>query len=765
MKRELFNDGWVFYASGGTSLENTVSGTPEPKSVKLPHDAMIAQKRDPHNPTGNATGYYPYRTVHYMKDFEVKDASEEIFLEFDGVYMNTAVYINGTLAAQHINGYTSFTVHITPYLRQGKNTVKVLVRNGVPSSRWYTGTGIYRDVYLLSSGQIHIAPNGVRISTIQADSNIAVLRVETTLFNRENKVSDLVLRHEIEDSEVSVPVTLLPGEEKTVTARIELERPRLWSLDTPELYVCKTDLVGLDHEITRFGVCTLSLDSKHGLRINGETVKLRGGCVHHDHGVVGAVEHRSLEERRIRKLKEAGYNAVRCAHCPASKTLLEICDEVGMLVMNELCDAWTQPKVDFDYSAWFTSHWEADCEAMVQTSFNHPSVIFYSIGNEICEVSNKFETQYGRRIADKLRSLDPSRYVTNCVNIALSVIDRLPELAVRAGADINTIMNGNMTELIRLMATKEVGSPLEEAFSYLDAAGYNYAPYRYSTDIESYPGRIIIGSESYPAALYDNWALCEKLPQVIGDFGWSVWDYIGEAGVGQHHYGETSDFDLYGAYPWKTANCGDFDLIGDRRPISYWREIVWGLRMAPYICVQDPMHFGEKQSPTRWGWSDAIRSWNWRGFEGKPIAVEVYSNADEVELFYNGRSVDIKTPTKCKAVFETVYAPGTLTAVSRRNHVETGKDALMTASYDVHIKWERKGRGIIEISVVDESGLLNPDADMDVHIENDVEILGFGSADPKSEENYFDRTIKTYKGRALLVMREGEESNGYNEGK
>ena len=465
MKRELFNDGWVFYASGGTSLENTVSGTPEPKSVKLPHDAMIAQKRDPHNPTGNATGYYPYRTVHYMKDFEVKDASEEIFLEFDGVYMNTAVYINGTLAAQHINGYTSFTVHITPYLRQGKNTVKVLVRNGVPSSRWYTGTGIY----------------------------------------------------------------------------------------------------------------------------------------------------------------------------------------------------------------------------------------------------------------------------------------------------------ANMTELIRLMATKEVGSPLEEAFSYLDAAGYNYAPYRYSADIENYPGRIIIGSESYPAALYDNWALCEKLPQVIGDFGWSAWDYIGEAGVGQHHYGETSDFDLYGAYPWKTANCGDFDLIGDRRPISYWREIVWGLRMAPYICVQDPMHFGEKQSPTRWGWSDAIRSWNWRGFEGKPIAVEVYSNADEVELFYNGRSVGIKTPTKCKAVFETVYAPGTLTAVSRRNHVETGKDTLMTASYDVHIKWERKGRGIIEISVVDESGLLNPDADMDVHAENEVEILGFGSANPKSEENYFDRTIKTYKGRALLVMREGEESNGYNE--
>lgn len=745
----------MFQMGGGTALENTVCPPQTPVEVTLPHDAMIAAKRDPHNPTGNATGYYPYRTVHYTKTFEVENPSETIYLQFDGVYMNAAVYLNGALAAQHVNGYTPFTAFITPYLKKGENTVKVLVRNGVPSSRWYTGAGIYRDVRILRAGAIHIAPDGVQISTPQVEKDLAVLRVETTLINRGNAVCDAILRHRVETHEVSAPVTLLPGETKTVTLRLELEQPRLWSTETPELYVCETQLVGLDRKITRFGVRSLQLDTKHGLRVSGEPVKLRGGCIHHDHGVVGAVDYRALEERRIRKLKEAGFNAVRCAHCPASRTLLEVCDEVGMLVMNELCDAWTQPKVDFDNSAWFTQHWAEDCEAMVRVSFNHPSVILYSIGNEIGEVSNKFEAQYGRKIVDKLRSLDQSRYVTNCVNIALAVLDRIPEMAVRAGADINTILNGDMGELLRLMATKEIGQSLEEAFSYLDVAGYNYAPYRYASDAANYPERIIVGAETYPAALYDNWALCENLPQVIGDFGWSAWDYIGEAGVGQHRYGEVSDFDLYGAYPWKTANCGDFDLIGDRRPVSYWREIVWGHRAAPYIAVQNPAHFGERQSPTRWGWSDAERSWNWKGFEGKPIVVEVYSNADEVELTCNGESLGTVKPEKCKALFKTVYKPGTLSAIGRRGGEETGRDTLLTASENVHIEKIDCGGGITEISVVDENGVLNPSVVLTISAsaDGDLAILGFGTADPRSEENFFDRTIKTYRGRAVIVTR------------
>ena len=759
MKRESFNDGWLFCRGSGTSLERTVSGAKTPVPVTLPHDAMIGAVRDPQTPTGNATGYYPAETVHYTREFEWDDPSDAAYLEFEGVYHNAAVYVNGCLAAQHHNGYTPFTVDISPFLKTGKNNVKVLVRNGVPSSRWYTGTGIYRDVWLHRAGSVHIAPNGVKITVTEADEEAAALLIQTTLVNRETKQQTLRLRHRIGDTEISAPVTLLAGETKTVTLRFTLEHPRLWSVDRPYLYDCETELEGLDTEHTRFGVRTLSLDVRRGLRVNGEPVKLRGGCIHQDHGVIGTAEHRALTFRRIRKLKEAGYNAVRCAHFPTSRAVLEACDELGMLVMLELCDAWTAPKVDFDSSAHFLSHWKEDAAAMVELAFHHPSVIFYSIGNEICEVSDPHEVQYGRQICDHIRRLDPTRYLTNCVNPVLSLMDRIPELAVRAGADINSILNGNAAELARLMASREIGEPLEEAFSYLDAAGYNYAAFRYEADASQYPHRIMLGAECYPGALYENWKLCEKLPQLIGDFGWAAWDYLGEAGVGQHRYGEALDYDLYGAYPWRTANCGDFDLIGDRRPVSYWRQIVWGLRKEPYLAVQDPAHYGEKQSPTRWGWSDALRSWNYRGYEGKPVVVEVYSDADEVELLVNGRSVGKQKTERCKALFDTIFEPGELTAINIRNGKPAEQDRLMTASDEVHLEQTDFGGGIIELSVKDKVGVLNPEAVLTLTAKTSggLTIRGFGTANPKSEGNYFDKTIRTWHGRALIVTRgEGE---------
>ncbi len=755
MKRENFNGGWMFCRGSGTALERTVHGAQTPIPVTLPHDAMIGRERDPQTPTGNATGYYPAETVHYTKEFTLDEVPGAAYLEFEGVYHNTAVYVNGCLAEQHPNGYTAFPVDLSPFLKKGKNTVKVLVRNGVPSSRWYTGTGIYRDVWLLRVGSVHIAPNGVKITVTEADEEAAALLIQTTLVNREGRQQTLRLRHRIGDTKISAPVTLLAGEAKTVTLRFTMEHPKLWSVDNPFLYDCETELEGLDREHTRFGVRTLSLDARRGLRVNGEPIKLRGGCIHQDHGVIGAVEHRALTFRRIRKLKEAGYNAVRCAHFPTSRAVLEACDELGMLVMLELCDAWTTPKVELDYSAHFLSHWMEDAAAMVELAYNHPSVIFYSIGNEICEVSDPHEVQYGRQICDHIRAMDPSRYLTNCVNPVLSLMERIPELAVKAGADINSILNGNAEELARLMASREIGEPLEEAFSYLDVAGYNYATFRYEADAAQYPHRVLLGAECYPGALYENWRLCEKLPQLIGDFGWAAWDYLGEAGVGQHRYGEAVEYDLYGAYPWRSAGCGDFDLIGDRRPVSYWRQIVWGLRKEPYLAVQDPAHYGETQSPTRWGWSDALRSWNYRGYEDKPIVVEVYSDADEVELLVNGRSVGKQKTERCKALFDTVYEPGELKAINIRDGKSAEQDRLMTASNEVHLEQTDLDGGIIELSVKDKQGILNPEAVLTITAETNGErsILGFGTANPKSEGNYFDKTIQTWHGRALIVTR------------
>ncbi|MBR3359173.1 MAG: DUF4982 domain-containing protein [Solobacterium sp.] len=755
MKKECFNEDWLFHSGIGTAFEKTIHGEAAAEKVTLPHDAMIRQKRDEHAPAGNASGYYPYTSACYTKKFTLDDEPETLYLEFEGVYKNASVYLNGSLIAQHANGYTPFLTDISQYVRQGSNSLKVLVRNSVPSSRWYSGTGIYRDVWLYRAKDVYIVPHGVKVTVLHADQKTAELSVSTEIVNRLRSRVSVQLVHRIENEEIRTTATMCPGETKTVTLRFYVKNPHLWNPETPYLYECHTELCGYDTDTVCFGIRTLSLDPYRGLRINGEEIKLRGGCIHQDHGIVGGIEHEAMTCRRIRKLKEAGYNAVRCAHFPTSRTVLEACDEIGMLVMLELCDAWTTPKVEGDYSCEFRSDWKQDTEDMVRLAYNHPSVIIYSIGNEIFEVSDPHEVQYGLQICSLIRSLDQTRYTTNCINMILAMLDKIPELAVRTGVDINSILNGNMEELHKVLASKEMGEPLEEAFSQTDIAGYNYAEFRYETDIRDYPQRIILGTECYPGALYDNWQLCRKHPQIIGDFGWTAWDYLGEAGVGQHRYGEADNNDLYGKYPWRSAGCGDFDLTGNRRPVSYWREIVWGLRKEPYIAVQDPAHYGEKQSPTKWGWSDAERRWNYRGQEGKPVTVEVYSDADEVELYINDRHIG-KEKTVCdKAFFTAVFEPGTVRAVNIRNGEPAETDELVSASYDVHVEQTETGEGIVEFKVTDDQGILNPDVTVHLTVskENGPELLGLGSADPKSDENYFERTVKTWQGRAMAVIR------------
>lgn len=753
MIKESFNDNWVYYPGNGTALEKTIHGNVTGEKVVLPHDAMIHQRRDPDAAGGNATGYYPCVSACYEKKFTVSESYESAYLEFEGIYKDSSVYVNGSLLANHHSGYLPLTVEVSSLLRKGDNTIRVIARNSSPSSRWYCGTGIYRDVWLYTGPKVHIRPEGVRITINEADEVMAVMTIDTELNNRFDQQITVELRHKIADQTVCMPVTLLPNETKTVNVRFYLEKPRLWNTDDPYMYECCSEIVGYDSTVTRFGIRILELDSFRGFRINGSEVLLRGGCIHQDHGILGGIEHREMTYRRIRKLKEAGYNAVRCAHFPTSKTVLEACDELGMMVMLELCDAWTTPKVEDDYAGHFKEDFLKDSEAMVLLAFNHPSVIMYSIGNEISEVSNPTEVQYGRMITDKIRSMDQTRYVINCINIILAMMDKIPQLAVKTGADINSIMNGNMSELYKVLSSREMGEPLEEAFSYLDVAGYNYASFRYVTDMNNYPHRIILGTECYPNSLYDNWQLCMKYPQLIGDFGWCAWDYLGEAGVGQHRYGEADGSDLYGKYPWRTAYCGDFDLIGNRRPVSYWRQIVWGLRKEPYIASQDSVHYGEKQSPTKWGWSDAKRCWNYRGFEGKPTVVEVYSDADEVELYLNDKLIGRETTDHCKTYFTTLFETGELKAVNIRNGQKAEEDVIVSASYDVHLEHLETAEGIHEFRVVDEKGILNPDVELTVTLKpgDGLNVLGFGSADPLSEENYFDKTIRTWQGQGLAV--------------
>ena len=796
MRKIKFNDGWVFHEGGAGALSSLAAAMghgAQSREVTLPHDASIEMERKADEPSGSGNGFFQEKTVHYVKEFEMDaaDAGSSVWLEFEGVYQNAYVYVNGAFAGKCPYGYGNFYLDVAKYLNfGGKNSVKVIVNNGVPSGRWYTGGGIYRDVNLMIANRLHLAPEGIHLATVEADGELAVVRAEFCVAYEGCDVRDIVLAVELLDAEgktvasSSMPVTLTEQTRQSYRQKLYVDNPQLWDTDHPYLYTYRARILEqdqvLDEEEGTFGIRRLQLDPRHGLRINGKTVKLRGGCIHHDNGIIGAAEYAHAADRRIRKLKEAGFNAVRSSHYPMSRCLLEACDRQGMLVMEEFSDVWTSRKVDFDYGANMTDWWEHDVECMVNKDYNHPCVIMYSIGNEIPETGNKFDVQWGKRLADKIRSMDDSRYVTNSLNLMLSVMDKIGQImaahamqqqAPGENAEINSAMNslGNMKDIV--VSSEIAGKATEEAFGQVDIAGYNYGTCRYVQDGKTYPDRIIVGSETYATELDVNWELVEKYPYLIGDFTWTAWDYLGEAGIGKVEYGEGQQPGFYAPYPCKAAYCGDLNLIGDRRPVSYWRQMIWGLRRAPYLAVRPPMRHGQNRIMTEWTLSDAIHSWNWKGQEGKPATVEVYADADEVELFVNGQSVGrqaVGAEKKDIALFETVYEPGTLEAVAYRGGQEIGRDVIKTAQDDLQIRAQADAETIpadgsdicyVEISLTDQEGVLNPEADcaVSISVEGPGEIIGFGSADPDSPENYFDRTAKPFEGRLLAAVRGTKE--------
>ena len=475
MRKIKFNDGWVFHEGGAGALSSLAAAMghgAQSREVTLPHDASIEMERKADEPSGSGNGFFQEKTVHYVKEFEMDaaDAGSSVWLEFEGVYQNAYVYVNGAFAGKCPYGYGNFYLDVAKYLNfGGKNSVKVIVNNGVPSGRWYTGGGIYRDVNLMIANRLHLAPEGIHLATVEADGELAVVRAEFCVAYEGCDVRDIVLAVELLDAEgktvasSSMPVTLTEQTRQSYRQKLYVDNPQLWDTDHPYLYTYRARILEqdqvLDEEEGTFGIRRLQLDPRHGLRINGKTVKLRGGCIHHDNGIIGAAEYAHAADRRIRKLKEAGFNAVRSSHYPMSRCLLEACDRQGMLVMEEFSDVWTSTKVDFDYGANMTDWWEHDVECMVNKDYNHPCVIMYSIGNEIPETGNKFDVQWGKRLADKIRSMDDSRYVTNSLNLMLSVMDKIGQImaahamqqqAPGENAEINSAMNslGNMKDIV-----------------------------------------------------------------------------------------------------------------------------------------------------------------------------------------------------------------------------------------------------------------------------------------------------------------------------
>jgi len=766
-RRQNIDRQWSF--SFGTNEGLPFSPKKDQIVVGLPHDYSIIQKRDPKAAGGSSVGFFLGGVATYEKTLFIPDTLEgkRCLLEFEGVYMNSVVSFNDNIVARQPYGYTTFHCDVTPYIRWGQeNRIRVVVNNGTqPNSRWYSGSGIYRHVFFLVYDRVHIAPWGIYATTPVVSADSSTVSVKTTVENTTNANAGIEVRTTLMDAignEVAKATTaanITAGNSLEVSQSLVIDSPNLWSVDTPFLYGLISEIIEdgevVDRKTTRIGIRDISFNAKKGFRLNGAPLKLKGGCVHSDNGILGAASYDRAEERKVELMKASGFNAVRCAHNPPSPAFLDACDRLGLLVIDEAFDCWREGKNPNDYGVYFEEWWQRDLSAMILRDRNHPSIIMWSIGNEVKEITgNSNGYAWAGRLADFVRGLDATRAVTN----ALQEFYLLQEF---------TAINFDVA--IPEAVWNEHSSKFAEV---LDVVGINYGRFHYAQDGKNFPNRIIVGSESFPQLAYDYWKDVERLPYVIGDFVWTALDYLGEAGLGRVIYGSMQEF--RGDYPWHQANTGDIDICGFKRPQSFYRDCVWGNAGAPYIAVYNPEHYGKTTTITLWGWPDVTASWTWPGYEGKPTMVDVYSMDDEVELILNKKSLGRRPAGKASryiASFEIVYEAGELIAVGYTNGEEQSRSFLKTAREPASIRLtpdmevidaEYGDLSYITVEMLDVTGNVVPNANHHIRftISGPGTILAVGSSDPKTEEMYIGNQRRLYQGRAMVVIRsEGSEGD------
>jgi hypothetical protein len=744
MKKISFNTGWTL---GG-------------KAVTLPHDAQISEKRGADVSNGGH-GYFPGGIYTYEKTFEAPEEWEgkTILIEFEGVYKNATVSLNGKELIFHPYGYTGFFAELRELMIGGGNTLTVTADNSkLPNSRWYSGSGIYRPVWLYVCEKDGLRPESVKISTVSIDP--AMVRI----------TSPVPVRADVDG---------ITGEGRDFT--LTIPGAKLWSDETPNLYTARITAGEDDTIEIPFGIREIRWSNK-GLFINGNETLLRGGCVHHDSGILGAATYAESEDRRVRILKENGFNAIRSAHNPASKALLSACDRYGMYVMDETFDMWYNRKNPYDYGLDFNEWWERDTTAMVERDFNHPSVILYSIGNEVAEPFEQKGIDAGRRMVDLCHRLDPSRPVTCGTN--LMIIGRAAkgqgiyqdgEQKTGGGEGKPEKEGQNASLMFNIMASfvgsgmnkggnsKKVDALTTPFLDSLDIAGYNYGSGRYPLEGKAHPGRVVFGSETFPQDIWKNWQMVKKYPYLVGDFMWTSWDYLGEAGIGAWSY--TGGMPFNRPYPWVLAGAGVIDILGIPDGSCKYTSTVWGLEKNPVIAVRPVNHPGVRPSKSVWRGTNAMLSWSWEGCKGNKALVEVYSDQDKVELLINGKSAGRKKVKECKAIFKVKYVPGMIKAIAfDANGREAGRTVLVSAAGERKIavrpeKTEVKPGEIVYVPVNIEgvNGVVESNADrkLTVTVEGG-ELLAFGSANPCTEEQYHTGSFTTYYGRSLAVVRAGE---------
>ena len=728
-RRVLFDAGWQFTQNGKTV------------TVDLPHDWDIYAGPDAKSgATGTGGGWYPGGKGEYRKMFKTPDG-EVVRLHFEGVYQKAEVFINGQKAGQHAYGYTPFTIDITPYLHQDTpNEVLVKVDNSEqPNCRWYSGSGIYRHVWLITSPALHIAENGVYISTPMVNDDEATVQVEVTVEN----ASDVERTATVMVGAESMPVTVPAKGSETDTLTFNIRNPRLWSPDTPILYEVRAMLKEqgkmVDSQLTRFGVRHIYCDSRYGFQLNYMPLLINGACVHHDDGILGAMAFDAAEIRKVRLMKDAGFNLIRTSHNPPSRAFLDACDSIGMLVIDEAFDGWRQAKTPYDYSTLIDSCYREDIHAMVRRDRNHPSIICWSIGNEVMERKDIRVVTTARKMKDAIKDYCCERPVTE----ALCSWD----------------------------SDWEIYDPHAEV---LDIAGYNYMLHKHASDHERDPLRVILQTESFPRDAWRNWQTVEDYSYVIGDIVWTGLDYLGESGIGRYYYDGDTPGEHYveGGQPeWHGAYCGDVDITGWRKPISHYRELLWNRDTAPalYMAVKEPDGYYGSIRETAWSVWPTWESWTWNGWEGKPVEVEVYTSLPSVRLYLNDRLVGEQQSAECKAVFTLPYQPGILRAEGVTEEGQPVSVSLSTAGQPCQIRltadkstFLADGQDLIYVTVeiLDRDGRVCPDAaiPLTATVKGAGSLLSFASADLKDTSVHTDAHCTTWKGRALLAVRSSAKS-------
>jgi beta-galactosidase len=752
-RKQLFDFNWKFALGDNPAASQTNFNDSSWRNLDLPHDWSIEGNIDKNNPTGQAGGYFPAGIGWYRKNFYVPSSwkGKHISIYFEGVYMNSEVFINGKSLGVHPYGYTSFYYDLTPYLEYNKkNVISVRVDNSQQiNSRWYSGSGIYRHVWLGVTNPVYFSQWGTVITTPDVNKKNATVHIKSLIKNETSLPRSIVLSSQIIDKNNKavgnneLKIDLPADSEKEVVQTIIVNNPLLWTPDTPELYNVQMK-IGDDEKILdvlkkTFGIRTLKFSSENGFQLNGKIVQLDGGCVHHDNGCLGAAAYDRAEERKIELLKSAGFNAVRTSHNPPSESFLNSCDSLGIMVIDESFDCWREKKNPYDYARFFDEWWQRDVESMVMRDRNHPSIIMWSTGNEILERKSPEAVETAKMLAEWIHKLDESRPVTSAM----------------------TTWDNDWAIFDPLMAAHDV-------------CGYNYQMQRAPSDHERIPSRIILHTESYPKNAFRNWKMVQDHNYIIGDVVWTAIDYLGESGIGRYYYPGEPDGEHWQGdfYPWFGAYCGDIDLTGWRKPISHYRNILWNDTEKLYMAVKEPNPDNGKIKLTEWAVWPTWESWTWSGYEGKDIQVEVYSKYPSVRLYLNDKLIEEQPTTEeqeFKTIFTVPYSPGTLRAVGVLNYEEVESTKFKTAGKAAKIrlvadnsliKANGQDLSFVTAEVTDDDGNIQPNADnqLSFSIKGPGVIAGVDNANLKDLKKYVGNTLKAWHGRALIVVKSTHNS-------